>query len=124
MSDEWPAQAWLDALASSDGGDGDGGGVTATVNFVVTGAPGGEGRYFLELDGGRVVRAERGSLPEADVTFTQTFADAEQMERGELNLSAAFMQGRMKFAGDMAKLMSPEAPLLPAIDEITARAAA
>lgn len=124
MSDEWPAQAWLDALAAAGGSEGDEGGVSATVNFVVSGAPGGEGRYFLELYGGRVVRAERGSLPDADVTFTQTFADAEQMERGELNLSAAFMQGRMKFAGDMAKLMSPEAPLLPAINEITTRAAA
>lgn len=124
MSEEWPPQAWLDALRSAGGDPDEGDGVSATVNFVVTGAPGGEGRYFLELDDGRVVRAERGSLPEADVTFTQTFADAEQMERGELNLSAAFMQGRMKFAGDMAKLMSPEAPLLPAIDAITSRAAA
>ena len=119
MSDEWPPQEWLDALAGS-GNDEAATPVSATVNFVVTGAPGGEGRYLLELADGRVVRAERGSSPEPDVTFTQTFADAQQMLEGELDLSVAFMQGRMKFAGDMAKLMSPEAPLLPALTALTA----
>ena len=123
MSDEWPPPEWLDALAATGAADSEGG-ATATVAFVVSGAPGGEARYFLELVDGRVTNAAVGSPPEADVTFTQTMKDAEQMLRGELDLSAAFMQGRMKFAGDMAKLMSPEAPLLPAITEIAARAAA
>ena len=123
MSDEWPPQEWLDALVAS-GGEGGADTATAAVQFVVTGAPGGEGRYFIEFESGRVVRAERGSLPEADVTFTQTYDDAQQMQRGDFDASAAFMQGRMKFAGDMAKLMSPEFPLLPAITAIAGRAAA
>jgi putative sterol carrier protein len=119
LSDEWPPQEWFGALVGAESG-----GVTATVQFVVTGAPGGEARYFLELDGGRVVRAEQGSFPDADVTFTQTYDDAQQMQRGEFDASVAFMQGRMKFAGDMAKLMSPDFPLLAAITSIAARAAA
>lgn len=123
MSKEWPPQDWLDGLVALESSDADHEAVTATVNFVVSGAPGGEARYFVELDGGRVIRAERGSLPEADVTFTQTFEDADAMRRGEFDASAAFMQGRMKFAGDMAKLMSPEAPLLPALTALTKRAA-
>ena len=123
MSEEWPPQEWLDSLVAT-GGEPAAGAVTATVQFVVTGAPGGEARYFLEFEGGRIVRAERGSLAEADVTFTQTYADAQRMQAGDFDASAAFMQGRMKFAGDMAKLMSPEAPLLPAITAIAGRAAA
>ena len=122
MSDQWPPQPWLDALITTIPDEG-GAAVTATVNFVVTGAPGGEARYFWELEGGRVVSADVGLLPDADVTFTQTFDDAQQMLRGEFDASAAFMQGRMKFAGDMAKLMAPDAPLLPAITQLAGRAA-
>lgn len=123
MSDEWPPQEWLDALVAAGADDSVAEGLNATVNFVVTGAPGGEARYFLGFDGGRITRAERGSLPEADVTFTQTFEDADAMMRGEFDASAAFMQGRMKFSGDMAKLMSPNSPLLPAITTLTRHAA-
>ena len=122
MSDQWPPQPWLDALIAT-APDERGAPVNAAVNFVVTGAPGGEARYFWELEGGRVARAAAGLLPDADVTFTQTFDDAQQMLRGEFDASAAFMQGRMKFAGDMAKLMAPEAPLLPAITDLAARTA-
>ena len=122
MSEEWPPDEWLGAVVST-GGEARADALTATVQFVVTGAPGGEARYFLQFEGGRIVKAERGSLAEADVTFTQTYADAERMQAGDFDASAAFMQGRMKFAGDMAKLMSPDAPLLPAITAIAGRAA-
>ena len=122
MSEEWPPQDWLDALVAR-GGEAPASALSATVQFIVTGAPGGEARYVLRFEDGRVVNAERGSL-DADVTFTQTYPDAQQMQDGDFDASAAFMQGRMKFAGDMAKLMSPEAPLLPAITAIAARAAA
>ncbi|MFP5327876.1 MAG: SCP2 sterol-binding domain-containing protein [Acidimicrobiia bacterium] len=117
MTEEW-LRSVVDAGEVSDQA------ATATVNFVVTGGPDGEVRYFWELVDGRVVRAGLGDVADADVTFTQTYADAQRMCRGDFDASEAFMQGRMKFAGDMAKLMAAAAPLLPAISSIAARAAA
>lgn len=117
MTEEW-LRSLVDASEAAEPAP------TATVNFVVTGGPDGEVRYFWELVDGRVVRAALGELPEADVTFTKTYDDAQRMCRGDFDASEAFMQGRMKFAGDMAKLMAPAAPLLPAISSIAARAAA
>jgi putative sterol carrier protein len=35
-----------------------------------------------------------------------TYDDAMKVQKGELDANAAFMQGRMKVSGNMAKLMS------------------
>lgn len=81
-------------------------GMSATLNFVVTGGPDGDVRYFWELQDGRLVRAELGQAPGADVTLTQTYDDAKKIQQGELDANAAFMQGRVKVAGDMAKVLA------------------
>ena len=47
----------------------------------------------------------RRPLPGADLTLTLTDADARAVVAGELDPSVAFMQGRMKVAGDMAPLL-------------------
>ena len=38
--------------------------------------------------------------------MTQTYEDAMKIQKGELDANAAFMQGRVKVTGNMAKLMS------------------
>jgi putative sterol carrier protein len=38
--------------------------------------------------------------------MTQTYEDAMRIQKGELDANAAFMQGRIKVSGNMAKLMS------------------
>lgn len=81
-------------------------GVTARLQYVVTGAPDGEVRYQQSVLDGRLVEAATGNDPDADVTFKQTYADAREIAAGELDASAAFMQGRVKVAGDMGKVMA------------------
>jgi putative sterol carrier protein len=47
-----------------------------------------------------------GDLPDAEVTMTMTYEDAMKIQKGELDANAAFMQGRIKVSGNMAKLMA------------------
>jgi len=62
-----------------------------------------------------------GTVPSPDVTLTLTDTDARAVLSGELGLSVAFMQGRMKVAGDMAPLVDLLA--LAATDDVQARRA-
>jgi hypothetical protein len=81
-------------------------GASVRADWVVTGSPQGELRYHLVAEDGRVVQLGSGSLPDAEVTLTASWADSVGIERGELDINAAFMQGKVKAAGNMAKLMS------------------
>jgi putative sterol carrier protein len=40
------------------------------------------------------------------VTLTESYEDAMRIQKGELDANAAFMQGRVKVTGNMAKLMA------------------
>jgi putative sterol carrier protein len=45
-------------------------------------------------------------MPDPEVTMTETYEDAMKIQKGELDPNAAFMQGRIKVQGNMAKLMA------------------
>lgn len=81
-------------------------GVSARLQFVVTGTPSGEVAYGLTIEDGRVVAARLGLAADADVTFTETYKDAVAVSNGELDLHAGFMQGRVKLVGDVGALMA------------------
>ena len=53
-------------------------------------------------EGGLVVTPLEGDAP---VVFTATPADADALAQGKLNLAVAFMQGRVKAAGDGKALL-------------------
>ena len=101
LSDEW-----LAGTRELAGGQPERPGASARIQYVVTGAPGGEVRYGWVLEDGRLADAAPGELADPDVTFTETYADAVLIQRGELDPGAAFMQGRVKVSGNMAKVMS------------------
>lgn len=117
------SQAWLDEVRrlASGGPRPD---VSARVRWVVRGGPGegprgrgagaagAETRFYMILDHGRPVEMMLGDIDDADVTFTVSYDDAVAVVRGELDLSVAFMQGRMKVEGDMGVLLT----LLPAAE--------
>ena len=81
-------------------------GATARVQHVVSGTPEGEVRYVHVVVDGRTSEITVGADDDADVTFTNTYADAQGLARGELDPSILFMQGRTKMAGDMGKVLA------------------
>ena len=72
----------------------------ASVECAVTGAP--DGDVKLHFAGDDVAL---GALENADVALTVPYAEAVAIAQGELAPSVAFMQGRMKTAGDPGKLL-------------------
>ena len=92
LDDEWIA-SWV--------GRGSAPGPTATVQVVVTGSglPNG-GKWHLRLVDGVVAEAAAGTVAAPDLTLTVGAPEGAAMAAGELDPSVAFMQGRMKTAGD------------------------
>lgn len=81
-------------------------GASARMQFVVTGGPDGDISYYWVLEDGKLLEAELGTLDDAEVTLTQSWEDAVAIQKGDLDANAAFMQGRVKVTGNMAKVMS------------------
>jgi hypothetical protein len=79
---------------------------SALVQHVVSGAPDGTVSYWTRYDGGRVVEAALGEVDGPDLTFQVGYDDAVRIDRGALELSAAYMQGRLKADGDMTRLLA------------------
>ena len=51
-------------------------------------------------------RAALGDDPAAQLSITQTYADARLIAEGQLDTVTAFMQGRAKVVGDMGTVMA------------------
>jgi hypothetical protein len=114
------SQDWLDAQRDATSGLTPAPDASALVQHVVTGAPAGNVAYYTRFDGGRIVDAAVGKpSADPDLTVTSAYADAVRMASGELELSAAYMQGRVKVEGDMRRLFG----LLPATHRADFKAA-
>jgi hypothetical protein len=72
------------------------------IRMEVTGAEGGDWSVAFKIG--------PGPIPEqATTTISMSAADAEALERGELDPMQAFMSGRMRVAGDMTLMMQMQA---------------
>ena len=60
--------------------------------------------YYLSAGGGNATVAV-GDLDGADVTVKQSYETAAAIAQGELNTQTAFMTGKLKVSGNLAKLM-------------------
>jgi putative sterol carrier protein len=77
-------------------------GLTATIQFNLTGEDG--GRWWLTVrDGG--VEVGEGSAPNASVTILMDAREYVDMMMGTLNHQVAFMSGRLQISGDMELAM-------------------
>lgn len=83
-------------------------GASGRLQHVVSGGPDGPIAYVEEFQDGRLASVSWGPAEEAavDVTINETYADAVAIARGELDLHAGFMQGRVKIVGPMGALMA------------------
>jgi putative sterol carrier protein len=100
LAPEWVGvvSATAAAVQVQDGGFG------VRVQIVVTGTPDGDATWHLLVDHEKIV-AGVGPTADADVVLTLSYGDAVAMVQGELEPSVAFMQGRMKTAGDPGRVL-------------------
>jgi putative sterol carrier protein len=100
------SQEWLDETRVLAEDQPERPGASAQLQYVVTGGPDGDVKYYWILQDGKLIESALGNAPEADFTLTRTYEDSVKVQNGELDSNAAFMQGRMKVAGNMTKFMA------------------
>jgi alkyl sulfatase BDS1-like metallo-beta-lactamase superfamily hydrolase len=103
---KWLTQEWLDEGLKLSESQPERPGASAWMQYVITGGPDGDVHYYWVLENGKLLESKIGDLEDPEVTLTQTYEDAKRIQKGELDPNAAFMQGRVKVTGNMAKLMS------------------
>ena len=102
----WMTQEWMDEQTKLAADQPERPGATARMQYVITGGPDGDIKYYWVLEDGHIRENRLGTLDDAELTLTQSYEDALKIQKGELDEQAAFMQGRVKVEGNMAKLMS------------------
>lgn len=103
---KWLTQEWLDESTRLAEGQPVREGASARLQYVITGGPSGDINYYWVVVDGLLRENRLGVLPDAEVTLTETIDDAMSMQKGELDANAAFMQGKIKVDGDVAKLLA------------------
>lgn len=98
-------QEWLDESRELAKDQPERPGASAKMQYVVTGAPDGDVKYYWVLEDGKLLESSLGEIADADFTLTSTYEDSVAIAKGELDANAAFMQGKMKVTGNMGKLM-------------------
>ena len=101
---QYLSQEWLDETRELAESQPERPGASVQMQYVVSGGPAGDIKYYWILQDGKLLESALGNAPEADLTLTLTYEDSVKVQSGELDANAAFMQGRMK-AGNMAKFM-------------------
>lgn len=109
LSDEW-AKDVTTALNSHEGYKNAIGAADLGIQFHTEGGPDGDVDYFLKSSGGTSNMAV-GTLEDADVTVKQSYETATDIAKGDLNTQTAFMTGKLKVSGNLAKLMMHQAAI-------------
>lgn len=79
-------------------------GVDLGLQFNVTGGPDGDIDYYLSVGDGTAALG-LGTLDAADASVGSDYETAAAISQGELNVQMAFMSGKIKVGGNMAKIM-------------------
>ena len=103
LSEEWASEV-TSALNSHDGFKNAIGAADLAIQFQTEDGPDGAINYYLSSGAG-VSSMALGDLEAADVTVAQSYDTATAISKGELNTQTAFMTGKLKVSGNLAKLM-------------------
>ncbi|MGH8928845.1 MAG: SCP2 sterol-binding domain-containing protein [Acidimicrobiia bacterium] len=103
LTEEWAAEVtsilnshagFKSAIANADLG----------IAFNVSDGPDGDVAYYLRTSGGTADLGV-GTIDSPDVTVGSNYETASAISKGELNTQTAFMTGKLKVGGNLAKLM-------------------
>ncbi|MCL2395952.1 MAG: SCP2 sterol-binding domain-containing protein [Acidimicrobiaceae bacterium] len=75
---------------------------------VVTGTPGGDVSYQIEIRAGQASLVA-GTTGDADMTFTSDYPTAVAIARGELSTQSALLEGRIRVSGNPVALSTHQA---------------
>lgn len=106
---------WMSELTSAlNGHDGFTAAIASTdlvLQFEVPDSPdGAESTYHIAIGGG-TAEVTPGPAASPDATISNDYETAIAMSKGDLNTQMAFMTGKLKVSGNMAKLMMSQAML-------------
>ena len=105
MTVRWLTEDWFEAVAAEGASIVGPPTLTGAVVVEVTGGAEGDAVGHAVFTDGRLADSGPGPVPAPDVTLTLSDADARAVLSGELDPAVAFMQGRMKVAGDMGRVL-------------------
>ncbi len=103
LSPEWLAEITT-ALENHQGFQEAVRGVDMGIQFNVLDAPFGNTGYNLVITP-QAVTISLGMRDDLDITISQNYEVASAIMRGDLNVQAAFITGKIKVSGNLAKLM-------------------
>jgi putative sterol carrier protein len=103
LTEEW-AQDVTTALNNHEGFKNAIGAADLGIQFTTEETPDGDVDYYLKSSGGST-NVAIGTLDDPDVTVKQSYDTAVAISKGELNTQTAFMTGKLKVSGNLAKLM-------------------
>lgn len=103
LTEDWASDVTT-ALNSHEGFKNAIGAADLAIQFSTEDGPDGEVDYYLKSSGGTSNLAI-GTLDDADVTVKQSYDTATAISKGDLNTQTAFMTGKLKVSGNLAKLM-------------------
>ncbi len=103
LSEDYMAEGTA-ALNSDSGFQGAMANIDLGLQFIVTGAPGGNIDYYLRVADGSATLA-LGELADHDASVTSDYESSSEISKGDLNVQMAFMTGKIKVGGNMAKIM-------------------
>ncbi len=115
MAVKFLTEEWMQAVADAANGDpaftSAAESTEVSLQFHVTEVPDGDDIDYHLVIGEGAVALGPGEKEDADATVTNTYETAAAISKGELNTQTAFMTGKLKVSGNMAKLMMNQGPL-------------
>lgn len=110
LTEEWTA-AIRDALNANEEVTEFAAWAYITLEHVATGVPGrGDVHHWRRFADGKV-DVELGAATDPVAVLTTSYEDAVAINKGELDLQAAFARGKLKVDGDVTKLLQHQAEL-------------
>ncbi|HEY2813553.1 MAG TPA: SCP2 sterol-binding domain-containing protein [Acidimicrobiales bacterium] len=100
------SQEWLDLQQELSHDLPERPGATARIQYKIVGTSGGDVAFYTVIENGRIIDSTPGEDVDAEFSMSVPYAVFVEVSKGEIDVNAAFMQGRIKVTGSTATLLS------------------